>query len=94
MAQNTVYAANTAAGTSTDIVVAAGASVNVGIFPATGSAFTITGDLATIMLDTPGADVAIAKLTDRCPSVAVSGPGTYRVVKPATAIAIGVFTET
>lgn len=94
MAQNTVLAAGTTAATSTDTVVAAGASVTVGIFPST--AGVLPSDVAFVVsVDTPGIDRVAGKLDQNNPVLVVSGPCTFRVRRPAyTGHAFGVFTET
>lgn len=93
MAQNTVLAAGTTAATSTDIVVAAGASVTVGLFVATGD-FAVSGPVAEVLGDTPGADIRVALLSMDRPVTVISGPGTFRVKRLATSQAIGIYTET
>lgn len=93
MAQATVLAAGTTAATSTDIVVAAGATATVGIFHATGGSLP-PGVWVSVMQDTPGGDNVIARLTDQDRSTVLAAPGTYRVSRPAyTGDAFGVFTE-
>lgn len=92
MAQATILAAGTTAAASTDIVVAAGALVTVGIFAA--ATVLEKGQRAIVYLDTPGADVQVAELNMDKPSTVISGPGTFRVRRPAlTGTGIGVFTE-
>lgn len=93
MAQATVLAAGTTAATSTDIVVAAGASVTVGLFVATGS-IAVAGPVGEVLADTPGADNVVAILSIDRPTAVISGPGTFRVRRLATSQAIGVYTET
>ncbi|WP_454863359.1 hypothetical protein [Pseudomonas hormoni] len=94
MAQSTALAAGITAATSTDIVVAAGAVVIVGIFSAA------AGELAAgvsfgVLQDTPGADNTIASLDNYKRAHVISGPGTFRVKRPAyTGTAFGVFIET
>lgn len=90
MAQATILAAGTTAATSDDIVIASGASKTVGIFAA--GAMGHIGFLQ-VMIDTPGADREIGKLTAKAPVMSLSGPGTFRVVRPAVPTAVGVFTE-
>lgn len=90
MAQATILASGTTAATSTDIVLADGASKTVGMFGA--GAIGSIGFLR-VMIDTPGADLQIATLTPRNPVVVISGPGTFRVVRPLVSSAVGVFTE-
>lgn len=90
MAQNTILAAGTSAATSTDIVLADGATKTVGIF--TAGSFGRIG-VIRVMVDTPGADIPIVALTPKHPVVVLAGPGTFRVVRPAMPVAVGVFTE-
>jgi hypothetical protein len=94
MAQNTVLAAAQTAATSTDIVLAAGESVTVGIFAAT----EIPNELRlSLRQDTPSGDNFVKHLTGREPSCVISGPGTFRVYRPlltSFALDVGVFTET
>jgi hypothetical protein len=94
MAQSTVLSAGTTAGTSSDIVVAAGSTVTVGIFPAAGG--TLRSSVAFhVLADTPGSDRVVAKLSSACQATQLSGPGTYRVRRPAyTGTAFGVYLET
>lgn len=93
MAQATILAAGNTAATSTDIVVAAGESVTVGIFAA--SAAQVPTDAAFIVeQDTPGADNIVARLGQQQRATVLAGPGTYRVSRAAyTGTAFGVFTE-
>lgn len=93
MAQTTILAAANTAGTSSDIVVAAGAVVTVGIFSAAAGA--LPADVAMqVMQDTPGADNHAATLNNSRRTAVLTGPGTFRVRRPAyTGTAFGVFTE-
>jgi len=93
MAQSTVLAAGTTETTSSDITVAAGSTVVVGLF----SASKIPEDIFfSLMMDTPSADIKIGDLSDEKPVLMISGPGTYRVKRPALTggISVGVFLET
>lgn len=94
MAQSTILAANTTGATSTDVVVAAGAHVVIGIFGASGT--TLQSDVSfNLMVDTPDEDNVYARLNAGQEQVHIIGPGTYRVVRPAyTGAAFGVFLET
>lgn len=94
MPQSTVLAAGVTAATSSDIVVAAGATVTVGIFSS-------EADLAPAWLVfgieqiTPGASNSIGTLDGTKRQVVLAGPGTFRVRRPAyPATAFGVFIET
>lgn len=93
MTQSIVLAAGNTKATSSDIVVAAGESVTVGIFAASGR---LPGSVGfTIRQDTPGGDNTIDRLSARQPSTVLAGPGTFRVQRHAyTGPAFGVFTET
>ena len=94
MTQATILAANTTAATSTDIAVAAGAVVTVGIFSASEAQLPM-GVNFTVMVDTPGADSVEAVLDNQRRTVQVNGPATYRVKRPAyTGTAFGVYSET
>lgn len=94
MAQATVLAAGTTEATSTDIVVAAGEAVTVGIFAAT-AAILPAGVQFLVVQDTPGADNIIARLGQGNRATVLSAPGTYRVIRPAyDGDGFGVFTET
>ena len=94
MAQSTILAAGTSAANSTDVTVAAGAVVSLGIFVASGD--VPREALAEVLMDTPGADVVVAELTREHPVTAVSGPGTFRVARRTVGregTAVGVFSE-
>jgi hypothetical protein len=94
MAQNTVLAAGITSATSTDIVVAAGEVVKVGIFAASAVGLPQQARF-NVLEDTPGGDNVIAQLSDENRSVLISAPGTYRVSRRAYAgTAFGVYTET
>lgn len=92
MAQSTILAAGTTAATSTDVVVAAGASVTVGLFAATELTLQ-AGAVLTVMIDTPGADNIVQVLDNTQRQVQLFGPGTFRVKRPVTPAAFGVFLE-
>lgn len=94
MTQSTVLAAGITAASSTDIVVAAGATVTVGIFSAVADAVPL-GLSFGIDQVTPGASNTIGSLDGSKRQVGLSGPGTFRVKRPAyTGTAFGVFLET
>lgn len=92
MTQATILAAAATAATSTDVTVAAGAVVTVGLFVAAGQVEDAME--ASLMIDTPGTDVLYAKLSGANPVTVLSGPCTARVFRPASARSFGVFTET
>lgn len=93
MGQSTILAAGTTAATSSDVTVAAGSVVTVGIFASTGQP-NVMGPVCTVFEDTPGGDVGVAILSADNPSTVLTGPGTFRVVRSPVAEAIGVFSET
>lgn len=93
MAQNTILASGTTNATSADVVVAAGATVSVGLF--TADAAGIPGNHgAAVMMDTPGGDLVAAELTGKRPVTVIAGPGTFRVKRTAGSTSFGVYTET
>lgn len=93
MAQATILAAAQTAATSSDVTVAAGSVLTVGIFA--------TGDIPTgveigVYIDTPGSDLIADVLNFVRPAKVISGPGTFRVVRPNITNYgkdVGVFTE-
>lgn len=98
MAQSTILAAGITNAASTDIVIAAGATVIVGMFCAEVDKPVIYEDIVAtkfeIMQDTPGADNLIFTLNYAKPSTALTGPGTYRVKRIAyVGKPFGVFLE-
>lgn len=93
MAQSTILAPGNTAATSTDVVVAAGATVVVGIFSAANDAL-VPQVYFTVFQDTPGADNTAALLNNNYRALAIVGPGTFRIARPAyTGTAFGVFLE-
>lgn len=93
MTQSTVLAAGITAATSTDIVVMGGSTVTVGLFSAV-AASVPQGLVLGIDQDTPGADNTVGYLDGAQRQVVLSGPGTFRVKRPAyTGTAFGVFVE-
>lgn len=96
MAQTTPLAAGQAAATSSDIVVAAGASVTIGLFTDHPSGAVPGRFEYWLMADTPAQDRRVVDLGKVAPQV-ISGPGTYRVIRPdisANGVNVGVFVET
>lgn len=98
MTQSTILAAGITNATSTDIVIAAGATVVVGMFCADVDKPVVYEDIIAtkfeIMQDTPGADNLIFTLNYAKPSTVLSGPGTYRVKRIAyVGKPFGVFLE-
>jgi len=93
MAQATILASAQTAATSTDIVVAAGSVATIGIF-ATGA--IPAGVQVSVRVDTPGDDASAGVLNNITPNVVLSGPGTFRAVRPdisSYGVPVGVFTE-
>lgn len=93
MAQNTILAAGTTAATSSDVVVAAGVTVTIGIF--TDNAAGIPGNTGVeVYIDTPGLDRNMFGLSGARPVQLVTGPCTLRAIRPVVSVNVGVFTET
>lgn len=95
MAQSTILASGTTEATSTDITVASGATVTVGIFGAAG-AHLPPGLPFAVLQDTPSADNLVVNLDGSNRSTVLTGPGTFRVKRPPLTggDAFGVFLET
>ena len=92
MANTTVLAEGTTLATSSDIAVAAGATVTVGLF--TTSAGIPGNQSATLYIATPGNDRVVGELSGNGRPLEISGPGTFRVVRNACAVGMGVYTVT
>lgn len=93
MALSTILAAGTGSATSTDVVVLANGQKTVGLFVAEGE--VPPRARATVVMETPGADVSIGQLVGGQPLV-LSGPGTYKVVRQALApitTAVGAYAD-
>jgi hypothetical protein len=93
MPQTIVLAAGTAGGTSSDIVVPAGAEVVIGAFASVGSISESPNYVARIMQVTPGQPNQVGQIDFATPSLLVSGPGTFRVIAGSSRISIGIFTD-
>ena len=94
MAQTTALAAGTTAAVSSDIVVAPGATVTVGVFTATAGGKFPDGAPFALEQITPGQPNVIATLDNARRAQVITGPGTYRVRRPVyTGAAFGVFVE-
>lgn len=94
MARSTILAAGNTALTSTDIVVAAGGQVVVGIFAAAADADLPVGQRFVITQQTPGAANKVAFLDINNRATALVGPATYNVQRTAyDGTAFGVFLE-
>lgn len=91
MTISTILAAGLSVGTSTDIVIAKGDSVNVGVFSAVAGA--VPSAHFDILQVTPGVPNVIGSVGPSR-AVNIAGPGTYRVARPAlTGTSFGVFLE-
>ena len=89
MAQATILAIGDTAATSTDVVVASGESVTIGIFS---DQEIINGTAAELAIDTPADDLIVHWYNQYKPVITVVGPGSYRVHRK-DGFRIGVFTE-
>lgn len=78
-------------GTSSDVAVDSGANVRIGLFAPTGQPKATAR--AAIYMDTPGGDIPVAELSQVNPVILLSGPGTFRVKRPALPDAVGIFSE-
>ena len=88
----TILAAGTTAATSSDVTLADGASANLVAYGASGVAVP-AGLRLQVMADTAGLDTCVGVLDPADPDKAglkVSGPGTFRVVRPPCPVNIGV----
>lgn len=95
MAQTTILDADTTAAISSDVAVAAGATVKIGIF-ATGADIPEEVQVS-VRIDTPGDDARAGVLNWEAPVQIFDGPGTIRGVRPdisAYGVAVGIYTET
>lgn len=101
MAEVVQYAAATAAGNSSDITVASGASASVYIYPSTNLQDlpeTLTCVLqrkigaTTYYQNERDANGNVITLTRLNPSYHITRPGIYRVTKPLTTALVGVAT--
>ena len=94
MAQTTILAAGTSAAVSSNVTVAAGSVVSIGVF----SDVAIPAGVALfIKQDTPASsDNIVGKLTHNCRAVTISAPGTYRVSRSnisAGGVSVGAYLE-
>jgi hypothetical protein len=86
-----ILAPATSAGNSTDVTVTAAAPVTVGLYTAAGG--SVSGEItAPITRKNPSGTYAPIgeSLSGARPNLTITGPGVYRVEKPATSIAVGV----
>lgn len=93
MAQSTILTSGNTTSVTTDVTVAAGAHVNIGIF-GTADTYLPQGYSMPVMMDTPNGDVVYSRLSDAQRVIHLVGPGTFRVTRAAyTGSAFGVFLE-
>lgn len=93
MTQSTILTSGSSQTTSSDVTVAAGSTVTVGIFPASGG--LAQGAEAIVYLDTPGGDLPLQNLGNALPACQIVGPCTFRVRRIATGgVDFGIFLET
>lgn len=91
MAQSAILAVGVAPGVSTDVVVATGVWVQVGIYSDSKLPVNVQ---AYVYADTPSVDNLLKVLDISTPMVAIQGPCTVRVVRPACSANVGVYLET
>lgn len=89
MAQATVLASGDTRATSSDITVASGSTVTVGLFVSSGT--VQPGSRAVVFIDTPGTDNKETELDHIKKQVVLAGPGTFRVTRMEGTF--GVYTE-
>jgi hypothetical protein len=85
-----LIASSTAAGTSSDIVVAGGAPVTLFLLPGSGINLPADANAVIQVKDSTAAYDYAGELTQANPIRQLSGPGTYRVVKQTSGTAYGV----
>jgi len=78
---------------SSNIVVASGAQVVIGLYVASGQLSDAGEFSATVKQVTPGSPNSIIKLSSAVPSEVFKGPNTFLVTKTQTLVAVGVFSE-
>jgi len=86
-----ILAAGQTKATSTTVVLASGANANIVGYAPTGGAWA-SADVLEVRLDTNGESALVGTITNACRRYFAQGPGTYSVVRPATASDIGVST--
>lgn len=95
MAYTDILPAGTTAATSTDVVVAAGASVKIVAYAAAGVDWPI-GLKLKLTIDTPGVPTVIEFLDGSNPKTAgyvVEGEATYNVERPKCSVAVGAMSQ-
>lgn len=94
MPQSTILAAAQTAGTSSNVTVAAGSTVTIGIFAATAIPSLVEVDVRQV---TPSGDNFVAKLTHANQTTVLAGPGVFRAYRrniAAGGVNVGVFSDT
>lgn len=89
----TILSSGTAAGTSSNVVVAAGSNATVGMF-ATGE--IPAGVQLRVVVTTPGDASTVGVLNSLRPNLAIHGPGTFQVIRPdisSYGLSVGAFSE-
>ena len=93
MAQTTILAAGTTAATSTDVVVAAGASVTIGVFTSAAGGLPGNHHVSVLQVAPSGTTLAFS-LSGNTPQAVIAGPGTFRAQRhPGLTTPIGVYTD-
>lgn len=94
MPQASILAPGNTDATSTNVVVAQGAVAVIGIYSAAAGTLP-PGNQFSVVQVTPGADNFVVSLGNDRRTVMVSGPGTFKIKRPAyTGAAFGAFSET
>lgn len=92
MTQTIILAAGLTAASSADVIVAQGEQVTVGIYSTTANA--ALKERFEIQQLTPGAANVVGYMGNDARATVLSGPGTFRVIRPALAsLAFGAFKE-
>ncbi len=85
-----LIATGTTLANSADVVVAAGTPATVFLKDATGQSVD-AGANALIQIKSAGGEYFdIGALTSKEPALAITSPGTFRIVRPVQAVAVGV----
>lgn len=92
MAQAEILAPGSSTATSTDVVLAAGATANLTAYVTPTELWKDTQ--LTVYIDTVGTDVKYGVLSGPQPYLRVFGPGTFRVVRTLGGSNVGVTAET
>ena len=89
MTQTTVLAEGDTRATSSDIAIAAGSAVTVGLFVSSGVLPAEAN--AVVYIDTPGLDSRVVDLDRIEKQTVIDGPGTFRVERVSGSF--GIYTE-